>query len=57
MALKTITTQTLFYKPSGKTILIETKGDHLDGTDSEAKCRLDSNGNDKQEIILPFYDL
>jgi len=24
----------------GKTILIETKGDHLDGTDSEAKCRL-----------------
>ena len=25
---------------SGKTILIETKGDHLDGTDSEAKCRL-----------------
>lgn len=27
---------------SGKTILIETKGDHLDGTDSEAKCRLGS---------------
>lgn len=25
---------------SGKTILIETKGDHLDNTDSEAKCRL-----------------
>ena len=25
---------------SGKTILIETKGDHLDGSDSEAKCRL-----------------
>jgi type III restriction enzyme len=25
---------------SGKTILIETKGDHLDGTDSAAKCRL-----------------
>ncbi|WP_352423413.1 DEAD/DEAH box helicase family protein [Proteiniphilum sp.] len=25
---------------SGKTILIETKGDHLDGTDSTAKCRL-----------------
>lgn len=25
---------------SGKTILIETKGDHLDGSESEAKCRL-----------------
>jgi len=25
---------------SGKTILLETKGDHLDNTDSEAKCRL-----------------
>ena len=25
---------------SGKIIIIETKGDHLDGTDSEAKCRL-----------------
>ena len=25
---------------SGMTILIETKGDHLDGSDSEAKCRL-----------------
>ena len=25
---------------SGKTILIETKGDYLDGSDSEAKCRL-----------------
>jgi len=25
---------------SGKTILIETKGDHLDGSDSEEKCRL-----------------
>lgn len=25
---------------TGKTILIETKGDHLDGSDSEAKCRL-----------------
>ena len=25
---------------SGKTILIETKGDHLDGSDSMAKCRL-----------------
>lgn len=25
---------------SGKIILIETKGDHLDNTDSEAKCRL-----------------
>jgi type III restriction enzyme len=25
---------------SGKIILIETKGDHLDGSDSEAKCRL-----------------
>lgn len=24
----------------GKTILIETKGDHLDGSDSEGKCRL-----------------
>ena len=25
---------------SGKTIILETKGDHLDGSDSEAKCRL-----------------
>lgn len=25
---------------SGKTILIETKGDHLDGSESEGKCRL-----------------
>ena len=25
---------------SGKTILVETKGDHLDNTDSAAKCRL-----------------
>src|SRR5690606_38862951 len=25
---------------SGQTILLETKGDHLDNTDSEAKCRL-----------------
>ena len=25
---------------SGKTVLVETKGDHLDGSDSEAKCRL-----------------
>ncbi len=25
---------------SGKTILVETKGDHLDGSDSEGKCRL-----------------
>ena len=25
---------------SGKTILLETKGDHLDGSDSEAKVRL-----------------
>lgn len=25
---------------SGKTLLIETKGDHLDGSDSEGKCRL-----------------
>lgn len=25
---------------SGKTILVETKGDHLDNTDSSAKCRL-----------------
>lgn len=25
---------------TGKTIIVETKGDHLDGSDSEAKCRL-----------------
>lgn len=25
---------------SGVTILLETKGDHLDGSDSEGKCRL-----------------
>ncbi len=30
----------ILYTKSGKTILIETKGDHLDNTDSEAKCRL-----------------
>ncbi len=32
---------------SGKTILIETKGDHLDGTDSNAKCRL---GNEWENL-------
>lgn len=30
----------ILYTKSGKTILIETKGDHLDNTDSAAKCRL-----------------
>lgn len=30
----------IVHTKSGKTILIETKGDHLDGSDSEAKCRL-----------------
>ncbi|SEA39134.1 DEAD/DEAH box helicase [Bizionia paragorgiae] len=32
---------------SGKTILIETKGDHLDGSDSEGKCRL---GNEWERL-------
>lgn len=30
----------ILYTKSGKTILVETKGDHLDNTDSAAKCRL-----------------
>ena len=30
----------IFQTKSGKTILVESKGDHLDGSDSEAKCRL-----------------
>lgn len=30
----------ILYTKSGKTVLIESKGDHLDGTDSAAKCRL-----------------
>ncbi len=30
----------IIHTKSGKTILVETKGDHLDGSDSEAKCRL-----------------
>ncbi len=30
----------ILHTQSGKTILIETKGDHLDNTDSAAKCRL-----------------
>jgi len=30
----------ILHTKSGKTILIETKGDHLDNTDSAAKCRL-----------------
>ena len=32
----------IFQTKSGKTILVESKGDHLDGSDSEAKCRLGS---------------
>jgi type III restriction enzyme len=30
----------ILFTKSGKTILVETKGDHLDNTDSAAKCRL-----------------
>ncbi len=30
----------ILHTKSGMTILLETKGDHLDNTDSEAKCRL-----------------
>jgi type III restriction enzyme len=30
----------IFHTKSGITILIEAKGDHLDGSDSAAKCRL-----------------
>jgi type III restriction enzyme len=37
---------------SGKTILIETKGDHLDGSDSEAKCRL---GNEWERQAGPNF--
>jgi len=37
----------ILHTTSGKTILIETKGDHLDGTDSEAKCRL---GNEWERL-------
>lgn len=37
----------IFRTKSGKTILIETKGDHLDGEDSKAKCRL---GNEWEKL-------
>lgn len=42
---------------SGKTILIETKGDHLDGSDSEGKCRLGNEwerqaGNDFSYFMI-----
>jgi len=37
---------------SGKVVLLETKGDHLDGTDSKAKCRL---GNQWQQLSGPGF--
>lgn len=37
---------------SGKVVLLETKGDHLDGTDSKAKCRL---GNQWQQLAGPGF--
>lgn len=37
---------------SGKTILIEAKGDHLDNTDSEAKCRL---GSEWEKLAGPDF--
>ncbi|MDD4730001.1 MAG: DEAD/DEAH box helicase family protein, partial [Dysgonamonadaceae bacterium] len=37
----------IFQTKSGKTILVESKGDHLDGSDSEAKCRL---GNEWERL-------
>jgi len=37
----------IFQTISGKTILVESKGDHLDGSDSEAKCRL---GNEWERL-------
>jgi type III restriction enzyme len=37
----------ILYTKIGNVILLETKGDHLDGTDSAAKCRL---GNQWQQL-------
>lgn len=37
----------ILYTKTGNVILLETKGDHLDGTDSAAKCRL---GNQWQQL-------
>ena len=37
----------ILYTKSGKIILLETKGDHLDNSDSQAKCRL---GNQWQQL-------
>lgn len=42
----------IFQTKSGKTILVETKGDHLDGSDSEAKCRL---GNEWERHAGPNF--
>ena len=38
---------------SGKVVLLETKGDHLDGTDSKAKCRL---GNHWEQLAGPGFN-
>lgn len=41
-----------FQTKSGKTILVESKGDHFDGLDSEAKCRLGNEWINKQDKTL-----
>ena len=38
---------------SGNLVLLETKGDHLDGTDSRAKCRL---GNHWEQVAGPGFN-
>lgn len=40
---------------SGKTILLETKGDHLDGTDSEAKCRLGTEWEKQAGVNFAYF--
>ena len=42
----------ILYTKSGKIILLETKGDHLDNSDSQAKCRL---GNQWQQLAGSEY--
>jgi type III restriction enzyme len=40
---------------TGKTILIETKGDHLDGSDSEAKCRLGNEWESQAGLKFSYF--
>lgn len=48
----------ILHTKTGKTILLETKGDHLDGSDSKAKCRLgnrwESLAGDNFSYIMVF---